>query len=115
MLYFTDKETSCKCGCGKRISPELEELLDKIRAGYGSPIKVTSGARCPAHNKAVKGAPNSLHMQGKAVDLAKTPKLLQFIKDNLVVFNIRMEEEDNIPRIHIDLGYKGYGSRIFKP
>lgn len=44
-------------------------LLQPIRDAWGKPIKVTSGYRCPALNKAVAGSPTSVHMRGWAVDI----------------------------------------------
>ena len=55
------------------IVEHLDELVDKVldplRAAYGMPIKVSSGYRCPALNKAVGGAATSVHMIGFAADL----------------------------------------------
>lgn len=48
---------------------ELGVLLDKIRSNWGSPIRVTSGYRCPELNKKVGGAKNSAHLYGYAADL----------------------------------------------
>lgn len=42
--------------------------MEQVRACLGHPIRVDSGYRCPALNKAVNGAPNSAHMTGYAVD-----------------------------------------------
>ena len=36
--------------------------LDKARTMAGVPFKITSGYRCPEHNKKVGGAMNSSHM-----------------------------------------------------
>jgi hypothetical protein len=44
-------------------------LLQPIRDAWGKPIKVTSGFRCYALNKAVGGSPTSVHMVGWAVDI----------------------------------------------
>lgn len=44
--------------------------LEKIRIDYGNPIRITSGYRPPAINKAVGGASQSRHIQGDAVDIA---------------------------------------------
>ena len=49
----------------QRLAQGLEEV--RTRLG-GLPLLISSGYRCPALNRAVKGAPNSLHMQGLAVD-----------------------------------------------
>lgn len=67
--YFSKKELACRCGCGLMPTPELVVTLDKIRDWWGKPINLTCAARCPAHNKAVGGAPKSAHIEGKAADL----------------------------------------------
>jgi len=43
--------------------------LEKVRALVGHPIIVSSGYRCPALNRAVRGAVNSQHMDGAAADI----------------------------------------------
>lgn len=48
---------------------ELGPLLDHIRSNWGSPIRVTSGYRCPELNKKVGGAKNSSHLYGYAADI----------------------------------------------
>lgn len=47
----------------------VEKVLDPLRAAYGMPIKISSGYRCPALNKAVGGVATSVHMIGYAADL----------------------------------------------
>lgn len=47
----------------------VEKILDPLRAAYGMPIRVSSGYRCPALNKAVGGVVSSVHMLGWAADL----------------------------------------------
>lgn len=67
--YFHPKEiASHDTG---RVLVDLHSLrcLENLRKLIGRPLIVTSGYRTPAHNKAVGGATNSLHMQGKAFDL----------------------------------------------
>jgi uncharacterized protein YcbK (DUF882 family) len=51
-----------------RLKP-LAVVLEAIRAKVGKPIKILSGYRSPAHNKAIGGADKSQHMQGRAADL----------------------------------------------
>lgn len=43
--------------------------LEIIRAEIGKPIKITSGYRSPAHNKAIGGVASSEHLCGNAADL----------------------------------------------
>ncbi len=66
--------------------PVLENLyrvanrLQVIRDLLGKPITITSGWRTLEHNKAVGGAPNSMHLSGMAVDIVisgMTPKQVQ--------------------------------------
>ena len=57
-----------------RLTQLIEQLLDPIRAVWGSPIAVNSGYRSPALNKAVGGVSTSQHLRGEAADItAGTP------------------------------------------
>jgi uncharacterized protein YcbK (DUF882 family) len=48
----------------------LAQGLERVRAALGGkPIHVNSGYRCPALNTAIKGARNSMHLQGLAADI----------------------------------------------
>lgn len=47
----------------------VDNVLDPLREKWGHPIKVTSGYRCPALNKAIGGASGSQHMKGQAADI----------------------------------------------
>ena len=70
--FFEAWEFACRCGCGAdQISAALVARLEAARALWGSPIYVTSGRRCAAHNASpdVKGAHNSRHLIGCAADL----------------------------------------------
>ena len=71
---FELKEIKCKCG-GKYcngfptgFSHKLMENMQKVRDYFGKAVIITSGLRCPTHNKNVGGVSNSKHTQGKAVD-----------------------------------------------
>ena len=68
--YFTPGEFDCKCGCGcdTQVDPRLLRLADTVREHFDAPCIVSSGIRCEKHNKAVGGAANSRHLQGKAMD-----------------------------------------------
>ena len=72
--YFSVKELSCPC-CGKaNMDTQFVEALDRLREAYGKPLKLSSGYRCPDHNKAVGGALSSQHMKGNAVDIPCSDK-----------------------------------------
>lgn len=46
-----------------------EKILQPLRDAYGGGIRITSGYRCPALNKAVGGSATSAHLTGYAADL----------------------------------------------
>lgn len=78
------------------------EVFQKIRDHFGVPIKVTSGFRSEALNKAVKGSKSSDHMKGCAIDIDMdgTPditnaEVFNFIKDNLTFRQLIWEFGDN--------------------
>lgn len=86
MRYFTYSELfrsdTAQRRCIDNTPPEPEvrdnlirlvnEILDPIRDRWGSPIRVTSGYRCPALNKAVGGSRTSQHLKGQAADIVPT-------------------------------------------
>lgn len=74
--HFTWRELACKCGrctIPARVRVNLATQaahLELLRAALGGgPLNVFSAYRCPAHNKAVGGAPQSEHMDGTATDI----------------------------------------------
>ena len=68
-VHFSKLELECYC-CGVcKITPQLMVALEKLRARVGVPIIVTSGYRCPKHNRGVGGAKHSQHILGNAVDI----------------------------------------------
>ena len=67
--YFSIAEVSCHhCG-GYGAQPVLLQFLDDLREAIGRPLNASSCYRCPEHNAAVGGVPNSQHTQGLACDL----------------------------------------------
>lgn len=70
-----------------------EDILQPIRDEWKQPIIVTSGYRCPALNKKVKGAANSDHMYGAAADIKTNSK-----QNNKLLWRIIMKliEKDKI-------------------
>lgn len=56
-------EFACRCGCGF-IDPHpcLVVGLEEIRSAAGVPIWISSGCRCPEHNREEGGAPFSFHL-----------------------------------------------------
>ena|SRR5688572_33105266 len=67
---FDLDEFKCKhCGENK-INPRFIDKLQALRDRVGFPLTVTSGYRCPEHNKAVSSTGTTgPHTTGRAVDL----------------------------------------------
>ncbi len=74
--YFDREEFRCHCGgkyCGGFPEEPEERLLraaDQVREHFSVPVTVSSGVRCPKHNRNVGGVYNSRHLTGKAMDFA---------------------------------------------
>jgi len=62
-----------KCQCGKcdydTVDSELVTVLQHLRTYFNKPVTITSGNRCPEHNKSIGGATNSYHVRGRAADI----------------------------------------------
>lgn len=92
----------------RAIDPNLYLKLIQIQARLGlrnSEIQVLSGYRTPRSNRTVRGAGNSFHMQGKAVDfyiqgvpLAKVRNAAQSLNNGGVGFYPRSNF------VHVDTG-----------
>ena len=70
--HFNAKEFRCKCGKVHEfeVSDELVKRLEQLYTALNcSKIIVTSGFRCSAHDKAVKGSGAGQHTLGNAADI----------------------------------------------
>jgi hypothetical protein len=67
-----------------------ESVFQPIREHFKSPIRISSGYRSLALNKAIKGAATSQHCSGEAMDIdmdgtsITNAQIFSYIKDNLV-------------------------------
>ena len=53
----------------ENINALVFNVLQPLRDAYGHPLRVNSGYRSKALNKAIKGAANSQHTRGEAADI----------------------------------------------
>ena len=118
MKYFTIKElskstTATQKGIDNTPNSEIVNnltqlvinILDPLREEYGKPIKVNSGYRCPALNKAVGGSKTSHPMLGLAADItvgskSENKKLFELAKKLDLPFD-QLIDESNFSWIHI--------------
>ena len=95
----------------RNINLLVINILDVCRSYIGEPIYVTSGYRCPLLNRAVGGAKNSQHMQGKAADITTLSR-----KSNMEIFDFIIEMGDfdqlieyhNYSFIHVSFDWDKY-------
>lgn len=96
-----------------------EKILEPLRSAWGSPVKVTSGYRCDALNRAVGGVSTSAHRLGYAADLqptnGKIDEFGKFVKDWLALRRIKFdqvlfESQGKTKWVHISL-YSSTGSQ----
>jgi len=117
--YITLPEYRCYC-CGLLppvfeedvISEAYRELFEQfaiIRNEWGQPIPITSGYRCPEHNKRIGGSSLSIHMFGLALDMGflsidSVSSVAEIVND--LCPDLRMGVyKDKGTFIHIDTGY----------
>ena len=117
MKHFTIAElcrstTADRLGINNRCNQEhvdnltalVNNVLDPLRDWYGKPLTVSSGYRCAALNKAVKGTSNSQHMSGQAADIdtgdrQQNKLLFDYIQKNLP-FD-QLIDESNFAWVHV--------------
>lgn len=90
-------------GSGDQIDETLVRLLDRLRGRLGFPLTVTSGVRTRAHNARVGGAPDSVHLIGKAVDIAVTSDARRFKLIRGVLRDIAGVTRIGIYRSHVHI------------
>lgn len=88
------------------------QCLDEIREGYGKPIIITSGYRCPELNKAVGGVSNSQHTKCEAADLRWDDGLFEFIRDNFEFDQLIAEVNGSTKWIHVSFKKKGERNQV---
>ena len=103
-LYeFTKSQSALRLGIDNTPPPvavdNLTQLvvnvLQPLREHYGVPLRISSGYRSPALNKAIGGARNSDHMTGCAADIEvvgiPNPTLAAYIRDTLPFTQLILE------------------------
>jgi hypothetical protein len=99
----------------------LKEVANNIfqpcREHFGKPLRVTSGYRSEALNKAIGGSSKSQHSKGEALDMQSTKgytnkELFMYIKDHLEFDQLIGEFPDNVGEYAwVHCSYKKEGNR----
>jgi hypothetical protein len=64
--FFSESELACKGTGVIKLDPRFAAALPELRRAWDKGLTPNSICRTPAHNAAVKGNPNSLHMTENA-------------------------------------------------
>ena len=122
--HFNVQEFPCKCGNSHDILIS-SELIDKLEllhtALHCSKIIVTSGYRCPTHDKAVGGNGSGQHTKGTAADICCYAQDGSIISSKLVCcaaqdigFTGIANIDSSYQYTHVDVrtGYPWYGNEV---
>ena len=119
--HFTVREFACSDGSDEiRIDPKLVDYLEKIRAHFGKPVRITSGYRSPAYNAKVGGAFHSYHLRGMAADIVisgVSSKLVAQYAETVGCGGVGWYEARNFTHIDTRSGnvrWKDSGSNVVK-
>lgn len=108
-FHFNLSEFECPC-CGRvKVDEMLLYKLEALRILWGMPLRVTSGYRCEKHNKEVGGVDNSLHMEGKAVDVAVEEKEQGRFLTLAKLVGLRVIPYPKRGFVHLDIGGESLG------
>ncbi len=86
-------------------------VLEPLRVAMNEPVKISSGFRCQALNKAVGGVYNSQHLKGQAADICidgdmkKGRRWFNFIRDHLVFDQLIWEHNARTGTYWIHVSY----------
>lgn len=95
---FKSTEFDCHgqgCCSTTEVDPKLVEFLQVIRDHFGKSVHISSGYRCPVHNKNVGGATGSRHGKGQAADIfidGVKPKEIAQYAENMGIKGIGLYE-----------------------
>ena len=91
-------------------------VLEPLRIAMGEPIKISSGFRCQALNKAVGGVANSQHCKGQAADLCidgdleKGKRWFNYIRQHLPFDQLIWEHDrKGVYWVHVSYVYPDLG------
>ncbi|MCQ2245458.1 MAG: D-Ala-D-Ala carboxypeptidase family metallohydrolase [Bacteroidaceae bacterium] len=121
LVEFEKSDTAQRKGIDNSIPADLipnlkalcENVLQPLRDYVGVPVKISSGYRSPALNKAVGGSASSQHMKGEAADIVipdkKTGlKWFEWMRTHLT-YNQLIWETNSRGGSWIHVGYKRIG------
>ena len=125
LAEVTRSETAKRKGISNMPTPEhlenfkklAENVFQPIRDHFGVPIRISSGYRSAALNKAVGGSASSQHCTGEAIDIdmdgtaITNAQIFNFIKDNLEFDQLIAEFPVNSNPAWVHVSYESSGKQ----
>jgi len=104
---FKLEEFACPCCKENKIQDIVIYKIQTVRDFLKDPILITSGYRCPEHNKAVGGSETSSHLKGLAIDIFVPNafyafKILKAINDTGAFTRIGYGKKNDKLVLHVD-------------
>ena len=116
---FENSATAKARGISNKIPAELlpslvrlhDNVLYPLRKFVGHPVRITSGYRCAALNKAVGGAANSQHSTGEAADIEvagqSNSAVFNWIRKNCEFDQLILESVNGVQWVHVSFRFGG--------
>lgn len=86
-----------------------DNVLFPLRKLVGCPVRITSGYRCTALNKAIGGASNSQHSTGQAADIDVTGQsnlaVFNWIRKNCDFDQLILEQVNGVEWVHVSYNF----------
>lgn len=106
----------------KDLIPNVVRLHDNVlyplRKLIGCPVRITSGYRCAALNKAVGGATNSQHSNGQAVDIdvvnQSNMAVFNWIRKNCEFDQLILESVNGVEWVHVSYNFDNNRKQCLK-
>lgn len=100
----------------KNLTQLVDVVLDPLRKNWGAPLRVNSGYRCPALNKAVDGSAKSDHLYGYAADITagsveKNKELFKLVQKLNLPYR-QLINENNFSWVHVSYNPKDIKKQI---
>lgn len=97
---LTVSTAAARLGLDNTPTPEAQQamqllvanVLDPLRAGLGRPVRITSGFRASAVNRAINGSPTSQHMLGEAADIKVEGVLAEALATAIVQLGVPFDQ-----------------------
>jgi uncharacterized protein YcbK (DUF882 family) len=103
--HFSKREMACPHCQVCLMRDQFMLQLEALRTSMNRALTVSSGYRCPDHNRSIGGAKNSQHLKGNAADISTAGMTEEEIKQLIEIAKTLFTAVVKGPGfVHVDLG-----------